>query len=275
VQAFRNWSPPAGTLGRLTGEAHARAATLEPQREALERAALAAPAPPSFASALRAAKGVAVIAEVKRRSPSKGWISQSLGAAAQAVIYERGGASAVSVLTEPDSFGGSLDDLWQVVAAVAIPALRKDFLVHPLQLAEARIHGAAAVLLIARSLSPDELPRLADSARDMGLEILVEIRDEAELERALDCRASVIGVNNRNLETLEIDPATCDRIIPMIPGGVIAVAESGMRSRADVERAAAAGADAVLVGSVLSGADDAASALAGLVSVTRGAPRRD
>lgn len=225
---------------------------------------------PSLLTALRrSGESVGVIAEVKRRSPSKGTIAGSLDAAEQARCYEEGGAAAISVLTEPAHFGGSNDDLIDVRAAVKIPALKKDFHVSVIQLVEARILGASAALLIARAIAPERLKELVIQGRALGVELLVEVRDEYELERALQAGAAMIGVNNRNLETLEIDPHTAERIIPKIPPGVIAVAESGVRTREDVKRYAACGADAVLVGSVLSASPDPVAATADLAGVAR------
>ena len=213
-----------------------------------------------------------LLAEVKRRSPSKGAIAEGLDAVDQARAYRAGGAAGVSVLTEPQHFGGSVADLEAVRAHVAIPALKKDFHIAPIQLIEARALGASAALLIVRALSPDVFVELMETGRALELELLVEVRDEEELQRALDAGARMIGVNNRNLETLEIDPATADRLLPLIPGDVLAIAESGVKTRSDVARYAAFGADAVLVGSSLSAASDpiaATRALAGVPKVTR------
>jgi indole-3-glycerol phosphate synthase len=212
---------------------------------------------------------VAVIAEVKRSSPSKGSINSRLDAAAQACAYERGGAGAISVLTEPDHFGGSPSDLISVMAAVAIPVLKKDFHVHPIQLLEAKAIGASAALLIARALAPADLAGLAREAHDLEIEILVEIRDEWELERALSVGAAVIGVNNRDLETLRIDPGTAARLLPTIPRNVVAVAESGMRTAGDVADAARCGADAVLIGTSLSASADPEAAVRELTTIRR------
>jgi indole-3-glycerol phosphate synthase len=236
----------------------------------LERGAAETPAGPSLAAALRG-HAVAVIAEVKRRSPSKGAIAPGLDAAGQARAYAAGGAAAISVLTEPVHFGGSSGDLLDVRAAVALPALKKDFHVHPVQLLEARALGASAALLIARALSPARLRDLLEHGRAIGLELLVEGRDEAELARALEGGASMIGVNNRDLETLVIDPTTAERIVPLIPRSVIAVAESGVQRREDVERYASCGADAVLVGSSISAAADPTAATRLLSDVPRSA----
>lgn len=226
------------------------------------------PMPPSFRSALRSDR-VAVIAEVKRSSPSKGAIAPQLDAIAQARAYEAGGAAAISVLTEPTRFGGSLEDLHDVAAGVRIPVLRKDFIVHPVQIWEARASGAAAILLIVRALAPELLAQLAETAREASLDVLFEIRDKQELARALDVNATIIGVNNRNLETLVIDPTTAPRLIPHIPADVIAIAESGMREPQDAEPAIAAGADALLVGSALSGAADPRERVAALAAFIR------
>ena len=275
------WVPPGGPLGELTRASEARAAEaasrlpeLEAQLEALLRKTDAGTARPSIAAALAATTGsaVAVIAEIKRRSPSKGVINEDIDAGRQAAAYEAGGAAAVSVLTEPERFGGSLNDLRAARAASRLPLLRKDFITHRVQLVEARIAGASAVLLIARALEPDRLRALAASARTIGLEVLAEVRSEAELEVALSVPHAIIGVNNRDLEKLVIENEVGARLIPQVPGDRIAVYESGVRGRADVERAAELGADAVLVGSLLSGAGgarDAQRALHALAGVAR------
>lgn len=268
MQAFSLWTPPVGTLGGLVAEARERARALEARAAELERAAAAAPPAPAFSAALRRAD-VAIIAEVKRRSPSKGWIRPGLSAVDQARAYERGGAAAVSVLTEPEHFGGSARDLTDVGAEITIPRLKKDFHVQPIQLVEAKALGASAALLIARALSPDELTAMVAAARALALEVLVEVRDVAELERALALDAPIVGINNRNLETLEMDPTTSERLLGRIPAGVVAVAESGVNGRDDVVRAARAGADAVLVGSSISAAGDAGAAVAALTGVAR------
>jgi indole-3-glycerol phosphate synthase len=268
VQGFPQWTPPIGVLGELVALSRRRAAALEGAPWATGDSVPAQDAPLRFAAALRTGS-VAVIAEVKRSSPSKGAINPGLSAAEQARRYEQGGAAALSILTEPTRFGGDDADVGRARAATRIPVLRKDFLVHPLQIREARLLGASAALLIARALSPVELETLARAAADCGLEALIEIRDEWELERAITAGATMIGVNNRNLETLEIDPATSERMIPLIPPEVVAIAESGVSSRLDVERYAAAGADAVLVGSSISAAADAVAAVRALTGVPR------
>ncbi len=214
-----------------------------------------------------------MIAEVKRRSPSKGVINATIDAAAQATAYARGGAAALSILTEPSEFGGSIQDLTDARTATSLPTLKKDFHVHPIQVLEARAASASALLLIARALSPDTLRAMADTASDLGIEVLVEVRSEWELEHALAIEDAVIGVNSRDLETLVIDPAVTSRLIPLLPANRLAIAESGVSTRADVERAAGAGADAVLVGSAVSAASDPAAAVAALTGVAR--KRRD
>lgn len=263
-------------LGGIVREAHERVAVLRANPAAiaaLERAAADRTQPPSFANALRGTT-VAVIAEVKRFSPSKGAINAALGAPEQAAAYERGGASAISVLTEPRHFAGSLADLDAVRRVVSLPLLRKDFIVDDVQLLEAAASGAAAALLISRALPPDHLAHLAETARGIGIEPLVEVRGETELERALAAGARVVGVNNRDLETLVIDRTVGDRLLPQVPFDRIAISESGVETPADVSRAAAAGADAVLVGSSLSAAADPTHAVRALVGMQRVARAR-
>lgn len=275
MQAFAKvWSPPSGTLGRLVQEAWARAAELEPRAGELRRAALHAPPAPPFAGAL-CGPHVAVIAELKRRSPSKGDINPALEAGERCAAYARGGAAALSILTEPAHFGGRPADITDARARVIIPLLKKDFHVHPAQLAEARVLGASAALLIARALSPAELAQLAREAEELGLETLVEVRDEWELERAVRARATAIGVNNRDLETLSIDAAVSARLVPLIPAETPAVYESGVRTADEVREAAALGADAVLVGSSISASDDAEGSVRALASVPRVPRARD
>jgi len=269
VQGSGIWNPPTGTLGRIVQETEARVNELRERARLIAEASGAATVPRnSLATALRR-RHVAVIAEVKRKSPSKGTINAGLSAVDQARAYATGGAAAISVLTEPNHFDGSLDDLAAVAAAVGVPALKKDFHIDPLQLHEARAHGATAALLIVRALSPQRLGEMLSMARSLALETIVEVRDADELRLALDLGATIIGINNRNLETLEIDPSTSERLLPLIPASVIAIAESGMTSRRDVERVAALGADAVLVGSSLSASSDPAALVRELASVPR------
>ena len=252
----------------LVEAARTRAAELGREERALNAALMAADQAPSFRAALEGST-VGIIAEIKRSSPSRGTINADLDALARAQAYERGGAAAISVLTEPTHFGGSRGDLTAVRAGVSVPILKKDFHVHPLQLLEAKALGASAALLIARALAPAELITLSREARGLELEVLVEVRDEFELERAMAVDAQVIGVNNRDLETLRIDPRTAERLLPRIPSEVVAVAESGMRVLEDVMQAARAGADAVLIGSFLSASGDAESAVRTLSGIPR------
>jgi len=224
--------------------------------------------PPSFAAALRQ-PNVAVIAELKRSSPSKGEIAPSLNTAERTRAYALGGAAALSILTESSRFGGSLADLREAAAAVQVPLLRKDFITSQVQLLEARVYGASAALLIARALAPSELSELAAAAAELGLTPLIEVRDESELARAVAQRGAVIGVNNRDLETLIIEPEVGVRMVPLIPADRVGIYESGIADVAGVARAAALGADAVLVGSSLSVSGDPAAAVAGLAGVPR------
>jgi indole-3-glycerol phosphate synthase len=212
------------------------------------------------------ASEVSVIAEVKRSSPSKGALADIADPAALAADYEAGGAAAISVLTEQRRFGGSLDDLRAVRAAVEIPVLRKDFIVTSYQLWEARAAGADLALLIVAALDQFALECLVDRARSIGLTPLVEVHDEEEVERALEAGATLIGVNARNLKTLEVDRDTFARLAPRIPDDVVRVAESGVRGPHDVFEYAKQGADVVLVGETLVKGKDPRSAVADLVA---------
>ena len=267
MQARIQWSAPTGALGRLTDRARNRAEGLGDLRE-WEETATSARAVPSLIGALKSDK-VSVIAEIKRRSPSKGALNESIDVGQRARLYEEGGASALSILTEPSEFGGSLDDLRVARGATAIPLLRKDFHVHPVQLFEARASGASAALLIVRALGPDDTRIMADAAREAGLDAVFEVRDDSELAWALDARAAVIGANRRNLETLELEDGVVEQLIPEIPPHLFAIAESGVSTRRDVESAAELGADAVLVGSSLSLSADPKQAVAALTGIPR------
>ncbi|MEP6856431.1 MAG: indole-3-glycerol phosphate synthase TrpC [Pedococcus sp.] len=222
-------------------------ATPAAQIERLARSA----APALDAQAALRRPGLALIAEVKRASPSKGALAEIADPAALAADYEAGGATAVSVLTERRRFGGSLDDLDAVRRAVRIPVLRKDFMVEDYQLFEARAHGADLILLIVAALAQDDLVRMQQLALDLGMTALVEVHDEDETARALDAGATVIGVNARNLKTLAVDHDTFGRLAPLIPDTCVKVAESGVSGPADAARFAGEGADAVLVGEAL------------------------
>jgi indole-3-glycerol phosphate synthase len=218
----------------------------------------ALPPPADFEAALRT-PDMSLIAEVKRASPSAGDIAE-VDAAAQAEIYEAAGAAAVSVLTEPRHFNGSLADLRSVRRRVAVPLLRKDFLVHPAQIIESRAEGADAVLLIAAALSASELEELRVAAQELGMSALVEVHSEYDLDRAMESGARVVGVNARDLETLEVDVDGALALAERVPPDVILVIESGIRTRDQVERAVRAGAHAVLVGeSLMRAADPAAT----------------
>ena len=232
--------------------------------EALQAQLEPAPRGRPFSGAL-IQEGISLIAEMKRASPSKGPIRPDATVSDIVRAYERAGASACSVLTEPHWFGGALDDLVEARAACDVPLLRKDFIVDPYQLAEARLAGADAVLLIVAALDPDELTSLQDQAGEIGLDCLVEVHDEDELETALECGAEIIGVNNRNLQTLDVDPDTALRLLVDAPAGSIVVAESGITSNADVQRLEEAGVDAILVGEALMREDDPAAAVHALL----------
>jgi indole-3-glycerol phosphate synthase len=215
--------------------------------------------------ALRA-PGVGVIAEVKRRSPSKGELAIIDDPARLAVEYAAGGARMISVLTEERRFGGSLDDLDAVRAAVRIPVLRKDFVVCSYQVHEARAHGADVVLLIVAALDQNALIGLRERIESLGMTALVEVHTEDEASRALDAGAQVIGVNARDLRTLDVDRSTFERIAPGLPSGIVKIAESGVRGPLDLIEYAAAGADAVLVGEGLVTTSDPRHAVAELVT---------
>jgi indole-3-glycerol phosphate synthase len=212
------------------------------------------------------ADGVGVIAEVKRSSPSKGALATIADPAALASEYASGGAATISVLTEQRRFGGSLDDLRAVRAAVDVPVLRKDFIVTSYQLWEARAAGADLALLIVAALDQHRLEGLVERAVSIGLTPLVEVHDEEEVERALAAGARVVGVNARNLRTLEVDRGTFARLSPRIPDHVVRVAESGVRGPRDVFEYAKLGADVVLVGETLVRGDDPRAAVADLVA---------
>ncbi len=249
---------------------------LRPRAGALEAEARRAPVPRDFLGALRRPDGhLAVIAEIKRRSPSKGALAPDLDPAATARHYAAGGAAALSVLTDGPYFDGSLGDLAAARAAVGLPVLRKDFTLDALQLVEARAGGADAVLLITAALPDDVLlADLATAAAELGLAALVEVDDEAGLERALAAGAALVGVTNRDLRTFGEDLSTAERLAARIPAGVVSVAESAIRTPADATRMAEAGFDAVLVGEALVRAPDPRAAVTALAAVPIPSPRR-
>ena len=221
---------------------------------------------PLDALAALKADGVSVIAEVKRASPSRGAMADIDDPAALAADYEAGGARVISVLTEQRRFGGSLDDLAAVRRAVQVPILRKDFVVSSYQLWEARAYGADVVLLIVAALEQSALVSLVERAQSIGMLPLVEVHADEELDRAIEAGATVIGVNARDLGTLEVDRSVFGRLAPRVPEGVVKIAESGVRGPQDLFQYAAAGADAVLVGESLVTGKDPRAAVADLVT---------
>lgn len=242
-------------LAEIVASKRDEVATLGPRRRELAAAAAAAPPARDFLGAL-VGPTLGVIAEIKRRSPSKGALAPDLDPAALARAYAAGDASCLSVLTDGPYFGGGPADLVAARGAVDLPVLRKDFTVDPVQIDEARALGADAVLLIVAALDDGALADLHAHAVDRGLAVLVEVHDEAELDRALALRPHLIGVNARDLSSFAEDLGTGERMIDRIPAGVVAVAESAIRAPADAARMAAAGFDAVLVGEALVRSDD-------------------
>jgi indole-3-glycerol phosphate synthase len=231
----------------------------------IKRRATEAPAPLDALAALRA-PGIGVIAEVKRSSPSRGQLAEISDPARLAADYADAGARVISVLTERRRFGGSLADLDAVRAAVDVPVLRKDFIVSPYQVHEARAHGADVVLLIVAALEQNALVSLADRVESLGMTALVEVHTAEEADRALEAGAKLIGVNARDLHTLEVDRDVFSKIVPGLPGEVLRVAESGVRGPADLMAYAGAGADAVLVGEGLVTSPDPRAAVTQLVT---------
>jgi indole-3-glycerol phosphate synthase len=235
-------------------------------RELERRCADRTTTPLSLRRALTSGSAPRVIAECKRRSPSRGVLRRDYDPAAIATAYERAGAAAISVLTEPTFFDGSLDHLAAVRRAVDVPVLRKDFIVTEYQILEAKAAGADAVLLIVGALAQDDLVRLSAAARASGLEALVEVHDASELGRATSANAEIIGVNSRNLRTLEVTLDVTHTLAPKIPRGIVKVAESGLRTREDIAALTADGYDAILVGERLMTAPDPGAALRALVA---------
>jgi indole-3-glycerol phosphate synthase len=249
-----------GTLDDILDSTRRRIAEAKQRvsQDVLEQRFSAAEPPRGFARALRG-DGISVIAEIKRATPSAGELDKDLNASDQARVYAAGGASAVSVLTEPEFFWGTLDDLKQAKSA-GLPVLRKDFILDEFQVMESRAEGADAVLIIVRIVG-DELGHLISSTKALGMDPLVEVFDAADLERALDSGADLIGVNHRDLTTFEVDPDRTAKLAPQIPDGVALVALSGVSTRSDVEELASTGVNAVLVGESLVRADDPAAKL--------------
>lgn len=255
------------TLEQILQVTRARVAALQGTGPDLARRAAAAPPGRPFLQPLE--ETVGVVAEVKRRSPSQGAIRPDLDPVSHARAYARGGAVAISVLTDEAHFGGSLGDLSQVAAAVALPILRKDFIIDELQLLEARAAGASAILLIVRVLGAARLAELSAAARAQGLAVLIEVHTAAELDAALAAAPTAIGVNARDLATFTVDLAAAESVIARVPAGVPVVAESGIEAREDVERMAAAGADFVLVGTSVARRGDPETAVRALTGVGR------
>lgn len=239
----------------------ARLADLEPDRLRNFRAALRGPF-------------VRIIAEIKRASPSEGVLREIFDPRSQAQDYAGGGAAVISVLTEQDYFQGDLTHVRRARSYMALPVMRKDFLTEPYQIYQSRLFRADALLLIATILGDDELQELLDVTHQLGMEALVETHDEADMEKALRVGARVIGVNNRNLKTMQIDLAQTERLAQMVPPEVVLVSESGIRGKEDIARLAQAGVDAVLIGSMLMKAEQPGSVLRKLIEVPTEPQRR-
>ncbi len=259
---------PRATLEEILKVTRARVAALRGCATDLARRAAAAPPPRPFLG-LPLGPTVGIVAEIKRRSPSQGAIRSDLDPVAHARAYARGGAVAVSVLTDEAHFGGSLDDLSQVATAVPLPVLRKDFILDETQILEARAAGASAVLLIVRVLTPGRLSALAAAAASHGLGTLVEVHTAGELGAALAARPTAVGVNARDLSTFTVDLRGAEGVVALVPAEIPVVAESGIEGRGDVERLAAAGADFVLVGTSLARRSDPETAVRALLGVGR------
>jgi indole-3-glycerol phosphate synthase len=256
------------TLGEILNSTRRGLPALRARRAELEREVDQARLPPPFRPALRR-PNVAVIAEVKRRSPSAGSIREDLDPIERALLYGAHGAAAISVLTDEPYFGGSMADLRTAARRSLVPVLRKDFILDELQILEARAAGASAVLLIVRALDRSLLAALIACATAAGLDTLVEVHTLKELETAVDTGAGIIGVNSRDLDTFKVDTAAAWKILREVPPDRIAVAESGLTRQEDVARAAEAGADAVLVGTALSRAPAPEGLLRELTKVPR------
>ena len=254
-------------LDRILDAHRVRAADDHRDLDALIEAASAVEPARGFGRAIAQADGLAVIAEIKRRSPSKGDLNAGLDPAALARAYAVGGAACLSVLTDGEFFGGSAADLQAARAAAPLPVLRKDFTVSPRDVADARLMGADCVLIIVAALSESEVKEFCALSSSLGLDALVETHDEAEVEVALGAGATIIGVNQRDLVTFAVDPSRAQRVVASIPAGVLKVAESGIGSPAAAKSLADAGYDAVLVGEHLVTSGDPSSALRALRGV--------
>lgn len=256
------------TLAKIVAHKREEVAARKAARSYAELSAMAAdtPSPRDFVGALRAERPYhALIAEIKRASPSRGLIRDDFDPPTLAQAYETAGAACLSVLTETCWFQGDDDHVRAVRAAVTLPILRKDFTVDAYQIAEARLIGADAILLIMAALSDDDARALEAVAMDLGLAVLIEVHDEAELDRALRLSSPLIGINNRNLKTLEVDIATSARLAASVPAGRLLIAESGLKVKADLDHLTAAGAGAFLVGETLMRADDVTAATRALI----------
>jgi len=260
-------NPRRPSLSAILAVTRERVTALRGAASELKRRATQAPPVRPFVS--QPGSTVGLIAEVKRRSPSQGAIREDLDPVAHARGYVRGGAVAVSVLTDAAHFGGSLDDLARVAGAVPVPVLRKDFILDELQIMEARAAGASAVLLIARILEPDRMEALARAAQQWGLATLIEVHDAGELEPALAAGPGVLGINARDLSTFVVDLEGAKQLIARVPSGVPVVVESGVETRSDVEQLAAAGADFVLVGTSVARHHNPEAAVRALTGVRR------
>ena len=251
----------ASILERILADTRRRLTLAPPNQGALEEAIEGLSDPVNAYNALRV-PGIQIIAEVKRRSPSEGHIASAVDPVGTASTYEEAGAAAISVLTEPEHFGGSLEDLREVSRRVCIPTLRKDFIIDPIQLMEARAAGASMVLLIVAAMTPQRLEHLHQMAEILKLSVLVEAHTADEVRVALDCGARIVGVNNRDLSTFATDLQTCESLRPLIPDDLVAVAESGIHSKEDIRRLRNSGYASFLIGTALMRSDNPSHTLA-------------
>ena len=251
-------------LGQIIATKRKEAEALEPRKADLKRAALQRNEYRGFRSLLFQPGIVTVIAECKAASPTAGTIAAKYDPVAQAKLYEKGGAGAISVLTDREYFRGCLEDMKKVRAAVQVPVLRKDFILTEAQVYESIAAGADAFLLIVAALSDPELKRLHELGRGLGADVLVEVHDMAEMDRALEVEADIIGINNRNLHTFEVDLKTTEALAPEIPSDCLGISESGIRTREDVKFVTAQGIHCLLVGESLMKDQDPAAALKSL-----------